>query len=391
MVGERVTRRRALRAIGAAGATALAGCGAESGGGDGASTTTETATPMATATTTTTTTTTTTDTSEVCMEPVGCLSFDEPPERWVANAGIYCDMGVALGLADRLVAIGSPRRYYTGYYDELPGVSLDKTARPTLSAGARMSKEAFYAADADVHVMDPVWLRGTFGWTEGDVTEIAEQVAPFFGNYIRERSDGWHDYRYYSLSEAFGKVAQLFDRVERYEQLEAVRREMAARIESNLPDERAEVLLLRPQGIPPRSFYPQYLDDSVSDYQWSVVDVDDALVGTDIPRWGATVDYETVARLDPEVIVMETQFADDFVLDRESFRGFALETMRDHPVARDVRAVRNGRVYSGGINYQGPLISLFQTEHAARSVYPDAFDGPLFDRDRVARIVTGEA
>lgn len=386
MAGERVTRRGALRAIGAAGAAALAGCGAERGGDDAA-----TATATATRTGTTTATTTTADTSEVCMEPVGCLSFDEPPERWVANAGIYCDMGVALGLADRLVGIGSPRRYYTGYYDELPGVSLDKSARPALSAGARMSKEAFYAADADVHVMDPVWLRGTFGWTEADVTEIAERVAPFFGNYIRERSDAWHDYRYYSLSEAFGKIARLFDRVDRYEQLEAVRREMATRIGSNLPDERAEVLLLRPQGIPPRSFYPQYLDDSVSDYQWSVVDVDDALVGTDIPRWGATVDYETIARLDPEVIVMETQFADDFVLDRESFRSFALDTMRNHPVARDVRAVRNGRVYSGGINYQGPLISLFQTEHAARSVYPDAFDGPLFDRERVARIVTGEA
>jgi len=387
VVDERVTRRRTLRALGTAGVTALAGCGAGSGRGED-----EDITPSATPTERATATPTTTParTSEVCMDPVGCLSFDEPPERWVANAGIYCDMGVALGLADRLVAIGSPRRYYTGYYDQLPGVSLDKSARPALSAGARMSKEAFYAADADVHVMDPVWLMGTFGWTEADVTEIAENVAPFFGNYIRERSDKWHDYRYYSLSEAFGKVARLFDRVERYERLESVRREMAARIESNLPDERAEVLLLRPQGIPPRSFYPQYLDDSVSDYQWTVVAVDDALTGSSIPRWGATVDYETLARLDPEVIVMETQFADDFVLDRASFREFALDTMRDHPVARDVQAVRNGRVYSGGINYQGPLISLFQTEHAAQSVYPDTFDGQLFDRDRVARIVTGE-
>lgn len=380
-----VTRRRALCTLGAAGAAALAGCGSD--GDDDATGTTDVGTATATATDQPTPTTAATD--EACMEPVGCLSFDEPPQRWVANAGIYCDMGVALGLADRLVAIGSPRRYYTGYYDELPGVSLDKAARPALSAGARMSKEAFYAADADVHLMDPVWLMGTFGWTEADVAEIAGRVGPFFGNYIRERRDEWHDYRYYTLSEAFGKVARLFDRVDRYRRLETVREEMAARIRSNLPAERAEILLLRPQGIPPRSFYPQYLDDSVSDLQWRVVDVDDVLTGSDIPRWGATVDYETIARLDPEVIVMETQFADDFVLDRESFREFVLGTMRDHPVARDVSAVESGRVYSGGINYQGPLISLFQIEHAALSVYPDAFDGPLFDRERVARIVTG--
>ena len=388
--GKRVTRRRALRALGVAVAGGVAGCGGESGSGRGSEGDDGDA-PTRTATATATGTVTTSATDEVCMEPVGCLSFDEPPGRWVANAGIYCDVGVALGLADRLVAIGSPRRYYTGYYDQLPGVSLDKSSLPALSAGARLSKEAFYAADADVHIMDPVWIRNTFGWTEADVTEIAANVGPFFGNYIRERQDAWHDYRYYSLSEAFRKVAQLFGRVDRYERLEAVRREMESRIESNLPEERAEILLLRPQGIPPRSFYPQYLDDSVSDYQWGVVAVDDVLTGSDIPRWGATVDYETIARLDPEVIVMETQFADDFVLDRESFRAFALDIMRDHPVARDVQAVRDGRVYSGGINYQGPLISLFQTEHAARSVYPDAFDGELFDRERVARIVAGEA
>lgn len=386
MAERRVTRRRAVRALGAASVAALAGCGAERGGeGDGAGSDTP-ADGDATATTATRTGTPTAN--RVCMEPVGCLTFDDPPQRWVANAGIYCDVGVALGLADRLVAIGSPRRYYTGYYDELPGVSVDKASLPALSAGARMSKEAFYAADADVHVMDPVWLMGTFGWTEADVTEIAENVGPFFGNYIRERSDAWHDYRYYTLSEAFEKVAQVFDRVERYEKLEAVREEVENRIASNLPADRAEVLLLRPQGIPPRSFYPQYLDDSVSDYQWGVVAVDDALAGSSIPRWGATVDYETIAELDPEVIVMETQFADDFVLERESFREFTLDAMRDHPVARDVQAVQNGRVYSGGINYQGPLISLFQTEHAAQSVYPDAFDGDLFDRERVARIVS---
>jgi iron complex transport system substrate-binding protein len=164
MRGTRLTRRRALRGLGVAGIAALAGCG---GGSDAARTTERDPTPIEASATATATEPATTGAAvggvEACMEPVGCVAFDAPPEHWVANAGIYCDVGVALGLADRLVGIGSPRRYYTGYYDELPGVSLDKDAFPALSAGTRMSKEAFDAADADVHVMDPVRLKGTFG------------------------------------------------------------------------------------------------------------------------------------------------------------------------------------------------------------------------------------
>ncbi|UIP00459.1 ABC transporter substrate-binding protein [Halobaculum sp. CBA1158] len=381
------TRRRLLATVASAATVGVAGCGGAGGGTDGtAESATATETPTETAAPTTAA-----PEYEACMEPVGCLSFDEPPETWVANAGIYCDIGVALGLVDRLAAIGSPRRYYTGYYDELPGVSLDKSQFPALSRGTRMPKESFYAVDADVHVMDPVWMINTFGWTEADVEEIATNIGPFFGNYIREQQDAWHTYPYPTLSEAFGNVAALFGRRERYERIEQVRTELAETIRSRLPEERTEVLLLRPQGVPPNSFFPQYMDDSVSDLQWQIVEVDDALTDSGIPEWGVRIDYETIARIDPEVIVMETQFADDFVLDDDSFREFTLNFMREHPVARDVTAVENGRVHAGGINYQGPLVSLFQTEHAARVAYPDEFgDEELFDRERVAGIVTGE-
>jgi iron complex transport system substrate-binding protein len=377
------SRRSVLSALATGAVAATAGCGQ-------ASPATET-TDSRTATDTATRTRTATDTAtEACLEPVGCLSFDAPPERWVANAGIYCDMGVALGLTDRLVAIGSPRRFYTGYYDELPGVSLNKSEYLALSRGTRMPKESFYAADADVHLIDPVWLRNTFGWTERDVEEIATNVGPFFGNYIRERQDAWHDYRYYTLWEAFEQVATLFDRRTRYEQLASVSRELTETIKGRLPDTKPETLLLRPQGVPPQSFFPQYIDDSVSDRQWNVVEVDDVLAGSDIPEWGVRIGYEELADLDPEVIVMETQFADDFVLDEQSFREYTLGFMRDHPVGRDVAAVENGRVYAGGINYQGPLISLFQTERAAQIAYPDEFGGEaLFDRETVGEIVTG--
>jgi iron complex transport system substrate-binding protein len=381
-----------LGTLGSTVAAGLAGCGFTDGGDQGDSVelgTADTETGTTDSPTSSAKTETTTAASyEACMEPVGCLTFDEPPERWVANDGIYCDMGVALGLADRLGGIGSPRRYYTGYYEELPGVTLNKTEYPVLSRGTRMPKEPFYAVDAAIHLIDPVWLTNTFGWTEGDVEEIATNVGPFFGNYIREQHDAWHTYRYYSLSAVFGKVASLFGRQSRYERWKAIRSELTDEIQSRLPDDRVELLLLRPQGIPPRSFFPQYIDESVSDLQWQVVEVDDALEGSDIPRWGTRIDYETIARIDPEVIVMETQFADDFVLE-ESFKDFVLGHMREHPVARNVTAVENGRVHAGGINYQGPLISLFQTEQAAQIAYPDEFgEEELFDRDRVARMVT---
>jgi iron complex transport system substrate-binding protein len=391
----RPTRRAFLATAASVGLAATAGCGQSTGSASERTgtrrTSRMTATPTASSTPTSTPTADADAPTEVCMEPVGCLSFDTPPETWVANAGIYCDMGVALGLTDRLAAIGSPRRYYTGYYDELPGVSLDKAAYPALARGTRMPKESFYAADADVHVIDPVWMINTFSWTEADVEEIATNVGPFFGNYIRERQDAWHTYRYYGLWAAFEKVATLFDRRRRYERLRTVGRELTETIRSRVPDERTEILLLRPQGVPPRSFFPQYMDESVSDYQWQVVPVADALDGSGIPEWGVRVDYEVLAELDPSVIVMETQFADDFVLDRESFEEYTLGVMREHPVARGITAVEEGRVHAGGINYQGPLISLFQTERAAQVAYPEEFgDERLFDRDRVAGIVTGE-
>jgi len=60
-------------------------------------------------------------------------------------------------------------------------------------------------------------LINWFDWNEGDVEEIASTVAPFVGNLIFRRSDEWHDYRYYTLYEAFKTVAEVFQQQERYE------------------------------------------------------------------------------------------------------------------------------------------------------------------------------
>jgi iron complex transport system substrate-binding protein len=78
----------------------------------------------------------------------------------------------------------------------------------------------------------------------------------------------------------------------------------------------------------------------------------------------------------------------------QEFRDVVLAYMEDHPVGSELTAVQNGRVYRGGYIHQGPIQNLFLTERAAKQLYPDVFgavtdDEELFDRQRVADIVTG--
>jgi len=83
------------------------------------------------------------------------------------------------------------------------------------------TKEAFYELDADVHLYDPQMLINWFDWSAEDVEEVADNVAPFFGNLIFRRSDEWHDYEYYTLYEAFERVATVFQEGARFEAFQA--------------------------------------------------------------------------------------------------------------------------------------------------------------------------
>ena len=50
-----------------------------------------------------------------------------------------------------MTGIGGADRYYTGFYDELPGVSVDRTKLENNDIGkAGMGKELFYELDGDV-------------------------------------------------------------------------------------------------------------------------------------------------------------------------------------------------------------------------------------------------
>ncbi|SER43126.1 ABC transporter substrate-binding protein [Natrinema salaciae] len=332
----------------------------------------------------------------VSMEPVGTVTFGEVPEQWAAYDGGYADMAVALGQADGLTGVGGADRYYTYVYDELPAVTVDRDVIERYPEVR--TKEEFYELESDVHLYDPQMLINWFDWDEADVEEIASTVAPFVGNLIFRRSDGWHDYRYYTLYEAFEKVAEVFQQRERYEAFSELHTEFIASVQERLPpsDDRPEVFLTYEGTDEPETFSPYRLDDAgTSKKQWRDLGINDALTGTDIDNLSTTnrgeLDYENLLEIDPEVILVRGH-------ERKSaaeFRDIVLDYMRSHPVGSELTAVRNGRVYRGGYLNQGPIHNLFLTERAAKQMFPDEFgdvtgDERLFDRQAVADIINGE-
>jgi iron complex transport system substrate-binding protein len=387
--GDAPTRREYVKYGGAIVAGGLlAGC---SGGDDS----TQAAASTTTDVTTTEQSTTTDQSYTVEMAPVGEVTFESVPEKWVPYCGAYADMGVALGKADGLAGIGGEDRYFRGVYDQLPGVDVPE--EPLEQFPKVRTKEEFYELDCDVHLFDPKMLINWFDWSQSDVDEIAENVAPFFANLLFRRSDDWHDYRFYTLYEAFEKVAAMFDERERFEAFETYHDEFVGGLQEDLPptDDRPEVFLTFEGTDEPSTFSPYRLDDKgTSKKQWRDLGAKDALAGTDIDQLSTTdrgeLDYENLLEIDPEVILVRGHERKS----AQEFRDVVLAYMQDHPVGSELTAVQNGRVYRGGYIHQGPIQNLFLTERAAKQLYPDVFgavtdDEELFDRQRVADIVTG--
>ncbi len=331
------------------------------------------------------------DTYSVTIEPMGPVEFEGVPEDWVALLPSYADMGIALD-AGQTLGIQLPERYASHFYDELPGVTYDPDDVLTLYQDG-VDKELFYEMDADVHLMEPNQLIQWYDWNRDDAEEIESNIGPFFGNFIRRRSDEWHDYPYYSLYGAFEKVAAVFKKRDRFEALQSLHVEFIEDIQSRLPDERPEAALLYPAEEPPEKFYPYPLyDGGVGKKQWRDIGLRDALAGTDAGSYAGdttlTVDYELLLDVDPDVLLVRGQETKT----RDEFEDTLVSQLQDHTLASELTAVQNDDVYQGGYLDQGPLITLFQTEQAAKRVYSDVFpaDEQLFDRQRVADIVNGE-
>jgi iron complex transport system substrate-binding protein len=336
------------------------------------------------------------DAHTVEMAPVGEVSFDAVPERWLAYETGYAEMGVALGRADGLVAVGNLDRYHTGHYEELDNVDLDTDElTQLLGENAQIDGEIFYELDADLHLVDPNWLvdGSAFGLEEADVKEVHENVGPVVGNTVFRRTDEWHDYRYYTMYEAFEKVAEIFQERERYGAFAAFHNEYLARVEADLPvaDDRPAALLTFADGDEPEQFFPYRLADrGTNNKQFHDLGVEDALAGTGISGLSTsdrgTIDYETVLEVDPDVLLIRGH--EDKT--HEEFADTVLGYMQRHDVASELTAVQEEQVFRGGPIYQGPVQHLFTLERAATELYPETFQGELFDRERVDAILAGD-
>jgi ABC-type Fe3+-hydroxamate transport system substrate-binding protein len=175
----------------------IAGCASQS---DSGSTPTE---PSAGEELTTTDTSTTEDENySVTMSPVRTVEFDSVPETAIAGQLYVVDYLVSFGLENRIIAASNPSALFTGYYEQLPGVSFDGEGLPNILSEGNISKEMLYELDADVHHIDSVVARNSRGFDEKDVEEIKSNIGPFFANqYSRAHGapDSAADYQYYTL------------------------------------------------------------------------------------------------------------------------------------------------------------------------------------------------
>jgi iron complex transport system substrate-binding protein len=379
--------RRGLLAGGAATAALLAGCTSTDTGDGG--------TPTGTPADTVTATATPDQSYEVEMAPAGTVTFDSPPASVTHYFPDYGDMAVALGHGDSVLSMGLPSRFHTSHYDELDGVSFDVDSLTKLNGDSGIDKEVFYELDADLHLVDPKWLvnNSFFGLDEADVEEVRENVAPFLGNTIFRRTDSWHDYRYYTLYEAFEKVAQVHQEEATFEAFREFHDEYVARVQADLPpaDARPNALLTFAAADEPEAFYPYRVSDQgTNKKQFHDLGITDALAGTGIEGLSTNdrgqIDYETMLEVDPDSILVRGHETKT----EQEFRDTVLAFMKRHEVASDLTAVQEGQVFRGGPIYSGPLHHLFLLERYATGFFPETFSGELFDRERVSDIVTGE-
>ncbi|WP_435066768.1 ABC transporter substrate-binding protein [Haloplanus sp. C73] len=339
------------------------------------------------------------DSYSVSMAPVGEVTFDSVPERWMAYFSTYGDMGIALGQLDGLQGLLYTENWPLAFYDHL-GVDVSFDGVPQLMGESGLDKEAFYEMACDVHLMDPSFI-GLLAddWEPQDTEEISANVGPVLGNSIRRRNEDWHDYPYYSLYDAFERVATVFQERERYEALRAVHDDLRSTIEAERPrgDDRPTVGLLSVNSdFENGAFYAYPVHDGNGHKQYRDLGMrgafDDAIDGS-YAEW----DYEQILDVDPDALLFQYGFSH---VSTEEFER-RMDAMRDDPVGSQLSAVQNDRLYRGGTSYQGPIINLFQTEAAAKQFYPDTFgewrgletlaneDERLFDYDRVAAIVDG--
>jgi len=340
----------------------------------------------------------------VTMAPMGDVAFDSVPETVAIYDSVWADHLVALGQQDRIVSLGWPDRYFTGYYDQLPGVSFDTSELQGMWSDG-LPKELFYELDADVHHLDPCrWLSFDSGWSREDFDEIEGNVGPFFANrFSRAHSDPPEGecrdaYQFYSVWELAEKFSQVYRVQNRGERLRTVREEIVSSIRDQLPpaSERPTVALV--VYNPEKKTFGTYEINGPGFAKAHYRPLEPVGAFADSEKTYANdysdVDLEEMLEVDPDVIIHHWDI-------EPSDRFEAMLALDEDSVGTELSAIQNDRVYVGGTPMQGPIFNLFQLETAAQQIYPEVFgefqgvrntpeENKLFDRQRVADIINGE-
>ncbi|WP_396613465.1 ABC transporter substrate-binding protein (plasmid) [Haloferax sp. S1W] len=339
----------------------------------------------------------------VSMAPMGDVEFDSVPETIFTRLTHHAGMAFALGHGDAVNSMHAPEYYHAlwnQFTPRLDGVSLDWRG---LYSSWEPSKERLYELDSDVHLADPASVAALGSWDASDLEEIEENVGPWFGNTFSDRNRSppseWADrYQHYGLWDIFANVATVLREEAKYEALASVRDEMLQTISSTLPptDERPTAVMLASRDYETIYAYNLNTPGFLTAHTRPLGAV--GALGDGVES-GATIDFETLLEADPDVILSLGGMHP--TTDMSEIRA----VLHDHPVASEVSAVKNDRIYAQGARYQGPILNLFQTEMTAKQLYPELFgawptyetgpypeipaDEQLFDRQRVADIITG--
>lgn len=357
------------------------------------------------------------------MAPVGEIELDSVPESFVGGWGFEADVMTALGQSDKLVASEGPQFWFTGFYDQLPGVSApdpDSLDR-VLTEDWALRKEFLYELEPDLFATDPNRLIAFYGSDGTEIEELSDNIAPFLGNASRrKRGDEWptwpgeESYDYLSIPEfveAYGDAFQVSNRARALNEFyRSAIEEMKSRVpaESERPSVGLLNAMINPETEGNFHVYDPFtgFENTYGKKQYRDLAVEDAFAGEYDGQSGMAVDYEALLEADPDLIVFH------FGVNYRDWKGEdalkkTVEGMRDSDLGQQLTAVQEDELYVGGSAYQGPIINLFQTEMLGKQLYPDQFgewpgevasgelpeiseEEHVFDRQRLADIVNGD-
>ncbi|RYJ15221.1 ABC transporter substrate-binding protein [Halogeometricum borinquense] len=341
------------------------------------------------------------DSYTVTVEPNPPHTFESVPETYAVIPSVWMDIGMALGKQPSATA--SLDRAPLKYYEHLPDVSFDPDSVTKLASSAEegFDKENFYAADVDVHLIDPRSLKFYANWSDADIEEISNATGPFLGSTIRFASSSINEHEpYYDLYGAFEKAGQIFQRQARFRAWQSLYDEFISNIESKLPpkSERPTVAAIW-RGVNPDSgtfrISPIHAKQN-NTRTYRVLGLKDAFEGQ-IPD--GPIGYEKLLDIDPDYIGAVGGLTS---LTHDEFVSTVVEPFENNSNGQELTAVKEGNLVRTGGQFMGPIVDLYSTEALAKQVFPEAFgewpgalgsvpeDEQLFDRQRVADIINGD-